>query len=120
MHRVRLVLAFFVIALLGITLVAQQKTASNAGRLTIEKLIDIKHPSNPVWSHDSKKVAFVWERAGVSDLYVVPADGSSKPIALTSGGGAPNAFTWSADNRSIYFNSGGTMMQISVTGGTPQ
>ena len=62
---------------------AQPRAASP---LTIEQLIDIKHPSNPVWSRDSKRIAFTWERAGVANLYVVPADGSAKPAPLTTDG----------------------------------
>jgi hypothetical protein len=36
-----------------------------AGNLTIDSLIDIKHPSLPAWSPDATGMAFVWERAGV-------------------------------------------------------
>jgi len=59
-----------------------------ASRITIDALIDIRHPSNPVWSRDSRSIAFMWERAGIADLYVVPGDGSARPRALTSGGEA--------------------------------
>ena len=53
--------------------------------LTIEQLINIKHPSNPVWSPDGKRVAFLWDRADVVNLYVVNSDGSSKPVGLATG-----------------------------------
>ena len=43
--------------------------------LTIEKLIDIKHPSDPIWSPDGTRVVFIWDRAGVSNLYLVDAAG---------------------------------------------
>jgi len=33
------------------------------GRLTIESLIDIKHPSLATWSPDATQMVFVWERA---------------------------------------------------------
>jgi dipeptidyl aminopeptidase/acylaminoacyl peptidase len=90
---------------------------SAAGRLSIDKLIDIKHPSNPVWSRDSRGVAFMWERAGLSNLYVVPADGSTKPVSLTSDGQPVAGVFWSADSKTIYFTRGGTLMQVSVAGG---
>ena len=45
--------------------------------LTIEQLIDIKHPSSPSWSPDGRHVAFVWDRAGVSNLYLADAGSPS-------------------------------------------
>ena len=56
-----------------------------AGRLTIDTLVDITHPSAPVWSRDSKRVAFLWDRAGVTNLYVSNADGATPPRARTAG-----------------------------------
>jgi dipeptidyl aminopeptidase/acylaminoacyl peptidase len=87
-----------------------------AGSLTIDKLIDIKHPSNPIWSRDSRRVAFTWERAGVANLYVVPADGSAKPTQVTTDGVPPGYF-WSADSQSIQFLRGATLMAIPLDGG---
>src|SRR4051794_39876957 len=104
MNRVRFLIALTLLSGTVLNIRAGQSPNRPAdGRLTIEKLIDIKHPSNPVWSRDSKKVAFLWERAGVSDLYVVPADGSSQPVAITTGGNGPNGVFWSADSRTLYF-----------------
>jgi dipeptidyl aminopeptidase/acylaminoacyl peptidase len=92
-----------------------------SGRLTIDTLVDIKHPSNPVWSRDSKRVGFLWERAGVSNLYVVPADGSAKPVAVTTDGQQVNNVLWSADSSLIYFNRGGALMQVVPDGAhTPE
>ena len=50
---------------------------SDARRLNIEQLIDIKHPSNPMWAPDGQHVIFVWDRAGVSKVYV--AETSTAP-----------------------------------------
>ena len=63
---------------------AVAQTAAQKPKLTIEQLIDIKHPSEPIWSPDGKLVAFVWDRAGVANLYVANADGSGSPKPLTS------------------------------------
>ena len=87
--------------------------------VTIDELIDIKHPSNPVWSRDSRHVAFRWERAGVANLYVVPADGSGKPVAVTSDGVAVAGVSWSQDDRLLYFARGGTLMQAPADGSQP-
>src|SRR5215217_1729399 len=91
---------------------------SAAQPITIEQLIDIKHPSNPMWSRDSKRVAFTWERAGVANLYVVPADGSAKPVQLTRDGVPGNIF-WSPDSASILFFRGNTLMTMALDGGAP-
>src|SRR4029450_721784 len=43
--------------------------------VTIEQLIDIKHPSNAAWSTDGRQVTFTWDRAGVSARYISDLDG---------------------------------------------
>lgn len=60
-----------------------------AGRLTIDKLIDIKHPSGAQWSADGKTITFSWDRAGVVTRYSVKADGSAPPTPLTADAPAP-------------------------------
>jgi dipeptidyl aminopeptidase/acylaminoacyl peptidase len=87
-----------------------------AGALSIEQLIDIKHPSNPVWSRDSRRIAFTWERAGVANLYVVPADGSARPAQVTTDGVPGNVF-WSPDSSSLpFFRGGGALFSLPLDG----
>jgi dipeptidyl aminopeptidase/acylaminoacyl peptidase len=95
---------------------AAEQPVSGAG-LTIEKLIDIKHPSNPVWAPDSKHVLFTWERAGIANLYV--SDGTGTPTAITSfeNGGGSGAF-W-GDANTIYFTRGGDLWKVAASGGQP-
>jgi dipeptidyl aminopeptidase/acylaminoacyl peptidase len=96
-------------------------TAATKARLTIEQLIDIKHPSNPVWSPDGKRVAFIWDRAGVANLYVAAADGRGEPAALTSfPEGQIDEMFWSRDSQSLYFPHDGDLWQVSVSGGAPK
>src|SRR3954471_18264838 len=95
---------------------APRASQPRAASLSIEQLIDIKHPSNPVWSPDSRRIAFTWERAGVANLFVVPADGSAAPAQLTTDG-VPAGYFWSADSQSIAFFRGATLMAIPLTGG---
>jgi len=85
--------------------------------LTIEQLIDIKHPSNSIWSPDGKRVLFTWERAGVANLYV--GDGTAAPKALTSydAGAIGNAF-W-GDAQTVYFSRSGDLWRVPATGGAP-
>jgi dipeptidyl aminopeptidase/acylaminoacyl peptidase len=102
-------------------LVLFAQTVASAAQLTIEQLIDIKHPSNPVWSPNGKYVAFAWDRAGVSNLYISSSDGHSQPVALTSfaEGGVDQMF-WSHDSQTVYFPRGGDLWQVAVSGGTPK
>ena len=88
-----------------------------APKLTINQLVDIKHPSNPIWSPDGARVLFTWERAGIANLYV--GDGTSAPKALTNydAGAVGNAF-W-GDAQTVYFARGGDLWRVGVTGGAP-
>jgi len=86
--------------------------------VTIESLINIKHPSNPVWSPDGKHVAFLWDRADIVNLYLANADGMGDPIALTSfpDGKVTDVF-WSKDGNTIYFSQGSDLWQVAASGG---
>ena len=64
-----------------------------------------------MWSRDSRRIAFTWERAGVANLYVVPADGSAKPTQVTTEG-VPGGYFWSADSQSIQFLRGTALMAM--------
>ena len=92
-----------------------------AQKLTIEQLIEIKHPSDPIWSPDGKLVTFVWDRAGVSNFYIANVDGHGEPKPLTSfsEGQVAGAF-WSEDSDLVYFPHDGELWQVAVTGGAPK
>jgi Tol biopolymer transport system component len=95
--------------------------AQSSGRkpLTIEQLIEIKHPSDPVWSPDGKRVAFIWDRADIKNLFVANADGSGQPVQLTSfpEGGVAGAF-WNEDGDTVYFVHESDLWQVPAAGGT--
>ena len=99
----------------------QAQSPSRKSQLTIEQLIEIKHPSDPVWSPDGKRIAFIWDRANVANLYVVSADGHGQPAALTSfAEGQVDQIFWSRDSQSVYFPHGGDLWQASISGGAPK
>ena len=124
---------FFSAMALGLTLAAlvfivaaapRQSAAHADGRLTIEQLIDIRHPSNPVWSPDGRYVAFLSERAGIANILVADVAASSAPPSKTraltryaDGQGA--GFFWSADSQRVYFPRQGDLWQVAVSGGEP-
>ena len=37
------------------------------GSLTIDRIADIKYPTDQMWSPDSKTIAFLWDAAGKQD-----------------------------------------------------
>ena len=118
MHAMHGVAAILLVSANGSALA---QTAVQKQKLTIEQLIDIKHPSEPIWSPDGKLVAFVWDRAGVANLYVANADGSGQPKPLTSfsEGQVSGAF-WGADGDVVYFPHEGDLWQVAVAGGAPK
>ncbi|HXW14990.1 MAG TPA: LpqB family beta-propeller domain-containing protein [Terriglobia bacterium] len=104
---------------LGIAVWGAPSAKTDTAGFTIEKLTEIKHPSDPIWSPDGKRVAFVWDMGGVSNLYVADAaNGDGKPVAITAfpDGQVASAF-WSGDSKSLYFVRSGDLWVASVPGG---
>jgi dipeptidyl aminopeptidase/acylaminoacyl peptidase len=101
-----------------------QAPSRSAAALTIEQLIDIRHPSNAVWSPDGRHVAFSSERAGIANIFVAditaPSSGSAAARALTRyADGQGGGFFWSADSGRVYFVRGGDLWQAALSGGEP-
>lgn len=63
------------------------------------------HERNPRWSPDGKWIAFISDKTGRDEIYIVPQDGSKEPIQLTK-----NADTykydivWSPDSKKIMWS----------------
>jgi dipeptidyl aminopeptidase/acylaminoacyl peptidase len=112
------VVASLVLAPAGMRAAAPPSAAD--GALTIEKLLDIKHPSAPAWSPDGHHVAFVWERAGVQNLWVGDAAAAAPPRALTTfPSGEVAGHFWSADGRAVFFARGGDLWRVAIDGSAP-
>lgn len=99
-----------------------QQAAS--GLLTIDRLTEIRHPSQPTWSPDGARIAFVWDQGGVQNLYLVASGGSAReaPRRLTSyeAGSVDNLF-WSRDGQKLYFVHDGDLWNITPShAGAPQ
>jgi len=98
-----------------------------SGGLTIDQILQIKFPSEAVWSPDGRHIAFVWDEGGVHSLYVVGATGQGQPLKLMSfpwsevsgAGTVPSAF-WSHDSTTLYYPSQGQLFEVAAAGGTPQ
>lgn len=91
--------------------------------ITHESMWLMKRVGGPVPSPDGKWVVFSMtepaydEKDQVSDLWIVPADGSAKPRRLTSSKAGEGGTSWSPDSRKIAFSAkrdGDEMAQIYV------
>jgi Tol biopolymer transport system component len=108
-------------ALLAGTAAAQTARSSPRSRLTIDQLIQIKHPSGPHWTPDGSHIWFTYDDGGVNNVWAVAADGSRPPVALTNYPESQNGDGgfWSRDGRTFFFQRGGGLLAVSVKGGTP-
>ncbi len=85
--------------------------------LSISQLLDIRHPSNPLWSPDGRHIVYLWDRCDIVNLYLVDANGGTQPRALThfSEGKVANVF-WSHDGSSVYFVQSGKLWKVPISG----
>jgi dipeptidyl aminopeptidase/acylaminoacyl peptidase len=89
---------------------------SRAAGLTIDQLIDIRHPSNPMWTPDGRSIVFVWDRAGVSKVYVADASAATPPRELPDAGGQLGGAFWSADGRALMIAKNGDLWRVPIDG----
>ncbi len=68
--------------------------------------------SAPAWSPDGRKLAVALTRDGLSQVYLIDADGSGTPRRLTSSPGIDTEPAFTPDGRSLFFTSD--------RGGSPQ
>lgn len=91
-----------------------------SGLLTIDGLLEIKHPSQPTWTPDGRRLAFVWDRAGTQNIWIIdtPAAAPSAPREATrfEAGSVDNLF-WTSDGRALYFVHDGDLWRVAADGG---
>ena len=97
--------------------------SGDAHALTIEQLIDIRHPSNAVWSPDGRRVAFLSERAGIANIHVASIDANGRAASAQAitrfADGLSGGLFWSADSQRVYFPRQGDLWQVMAAGGEP-
>jgi TolB protein len=64
-----------------------------------------RHDADPAWSPDGERIAFRRREKTNSDVYVVPADGSSGPKALTDSSADEQDPSWSPAGDEIAYKS---------------
>ncbi len=105
MFKPRIIFIAIFALILSFTTLAQTKRP-----ITHEDVWLMKRVGAPAPSPDGKWVIFSVlepaydEKDQVSDLWIVPADASSKPRRLTFTKGGESGATWSADSRMIAFS----------------
>ncbi len=130
---------------------AATASAQTAAPLTLEQVatrpsIIGTPPASPVWSPDSRRLAFAWNNSGLAfrDLWIAAADGSglrrltelerSHPSPVPPAGrttaalaaqaaararGGVGEYLWLQDSRTLLFTAGGATYRVSADGGTP-
>ena len=103
-------LLIIICAISSVCLCVSGQTASGKVPLTHETMWMMKRVGAPVPSPDGKWVLFPLvepayeEKDQVSDLWIVPADGSARPRRLTFTKGGESGVAWSPDSRQITFS----------------
>ena len=90
------------------------------GALTIDAVVDIKHPSEPRWSPDGDAIAFLWDHGGVQNIWVADPGGRSPAPVTKFDSGLIDALEWTADGQSLLFVRDGHLMRVPRTGGAVQ
>jgi dipeptidyl aminopeptidase/acylaminoacyl peptidase len=109
----------FILAAVGGCTAAADVTAPPPRGLSIDQLVEIRHPSNPVWSPDGRVVAFIWDRAGVSNLFVSDVGGGTPKALTTFTDGTVGAPFWIGTGPAarVYFAREGDLWAAAPDGG---
>jgi tricorn protease len=63
------------------------------------------HERNPKWSPDGKWIAFISDKSGEDEIYIIPQNGSGEAIQLTTGGDTYKfTLEWSPDGKKILWS----------------
>jgi len=105
--------------ILGVTVSVVARADKPKGSLTIDRIADIRYPTQQAWSPDNKTIAFLWDAAGKQDLYTVQA--GSAPFALTDFPVNPDTlrsdlgqFAWVSADQVIFVREG-SLWTVSTT-----
>lgn len=84
-------------------------------RMTLEDILDIRHPTAPVWTPDGERVIFVWDLNQQMDLYVAEPGSGEPPRQLTRWGDSYEQISglfWGGDGDLLHFSRNGRLYQM--------
>ena len=94
------------------------------GSITIDRISEIKYPTDQAWSPDGKTIAFLWDWAGKQDIFTVQA--GSPPVALTDFPVSPDTlrsditrFEWVSAEQVLLVKDG-TLWSVNTMSRTPR
>ncbi|HEY6850158.1 MAG TPA: prolyl oligopeptidase family serine peptidase [Terracidiphilus sp.] len=94
------------------------------GSITIDRIADIKYPTDEKWSPDGQAIAFLWDAAGKQDLFMIKLGG--QPVALTDFAVNPDTlisdidrFEWAASDE-IILSKDNQLWSVSTASAKPQ
>lgn len=107
--------------------------SAHAQELTIERITSSPYlggtpPAKPVWSADSRKLAFLWNDQATRgrDIWMVAADGSNlTKLTRFVGGENPAAHSvsevaWGPGDRTLVFSAGNGLYRVDSSGGSAE
>ena len=106
---------FLAAGLFAAGLFAGCQEPAEAPLMTLEDILDIRHPTEPVWSPDGSQVVFVWDLNQQMDLYAVEPGSGEPPRQLTRWGDSYEEISdlfWSADGDLLYFVRNGRLYEM--------
>lgn len=87
-------------------------TAQPGAPLTIDRLLEIRHPVDPAWAPDGRTLAFLWEQSGKVTLATAVV-GHGRPRELVAfEDGDVSGPTWGADSRTLYIARSGRLLRV--------
>lgn len=98
------------------------RTPLTIERITAGPALAGAAPASPLWSPDSKAVAFLWSDAAHPDrsLWLVDRVGTAPRRLLPSTRtGRVGEFVWTPDGRAIVFVQGDSLWRVPMAGGAP-
>ena len=90
---------------------SQSVRAVRSGGLTVEQILDIRHPSDPIWEPQGDRIAYLWNDGGVRDVWLVSDSDGAEPERISNAAQAPGvaAFGWHPAGSELLFSLAGSV-----------